>query len=110
MQQFELAELLAARERSGQLYHEFVRVSALSAGVYVLPAESSDPQQPHSEDELYYVARGRGSIVVAGERQPVAAGSLGFVPAQVEHRFVDIEEELVILVFFAPAEYTHGPA
>lgn len=110
MQTFELAELLAARARAGELYHECVRVPALSAGVYVLPAGGADPQQPHSEDELYYVVRGRGSIVVEGERQPVAAGSLVFVPAQADHRFVEIAEELVVLVFFAPAESTGAPA
>src|SRR5258708_38515303 len=75
MQTFELAELLAARERAGELYHECVRVPALSAGVYVLPAGGADPQQPHSGDELYYVVRGRGSIVVGGERQPGAGGA-----------------------------------
>jgi len=108
VQTFELAELLAARERASELYHECVRVPALSAGVYVLPAGGADPQQPHSEDELYYVVRGRGSIVVEGERQPVAEGTLVFVPAQANHRFVEITEELVVLVFFAPAEST-GP-
>ena len=34
----------------------------------------------------------------------MAAGSVIFVAAGVEHRFYDIAEELVVLVFFAPAE------
>src|SRR5258708_24950080 len=109
VQTFELAELLAARARVGELYHECVRVPALSAGVYVLPAGGADPQQPHSEDELYYVVRGRGSIVVEGERQPVAAGSLVFLPAQADHRLVGIAGGLGVVVRFSPAGSTGAP-
>lgn len=110
MRAFDLVELLASHRKGNQLYTEFLRVPEMSVGIYVLPAEGTDPQHPHTEDELYYVASGRGSIVVEGERQPVTAGSLVFVPANVEHRFMDIEEELVVLVFFAPAEYSHQRA
>src|SRR5260221_11012787 len=69
MQTFELAELLAARERAGELYHECVRVPALSAGVYVLPAGGADPHQPPMGGERSYVVRGGGSAVVGGEGQ-----------------------------------------
>ncbi len=75
-------------------------------GLYVLKAGGIDPQQPHSEDEVYYIAAGRGMIRVGGEDQPVEAGSVVFVAAGVEHRFHSITEDLHILVFFAPAEYT----
>lgn len=76
----------------------------MSAGVYVLPAGGSDPQTPHKEDELYYVVRGRARMTIAGNEQAVKEGSVIFVAANVEHRFQDIAEELVVLVFFAPAE------
>lgn len=110
MQAYEIPDLDAERQRLGQLYLEFLRVPSLSAGLYVLPAGGTDPQQPHTEDEVYYVARGRGAIRVGEEDRDVAAGSVVFVAAGVEHRFHSIAEELAILVFFAPAEYTHaGP-
>jgi mannose-6-phosphate isomerase-like protein (cupin superfamily) len=103
-----LADIEKERSASGKLYREFLRIPAMSAGVYVLPAGSSDPQKPHHEDELYYVVRGRARMRVgskeSGEDQPVSAGSVIFVAAEVEHRFYDIAEELVVLVFFAPAE------
>jgi quercetin dioxygenase-like cupin family protein len=104
MEAFELDELRAERARSGRLYHEFLRVPALSTGLYVLPAGGTDPQQPHGEDEVYYVVGGRGQIRVAGEDRSVGPGSLVFVAAGVEHRFHTIAEELTVLVFFAPAE------
>jgi mannose-6-phosphate isomerase-like protein (cupin superfamily) len=106
MQAYEIADLAAERERLGQLYLEFLRVPSLSVGLYVLPAGGTDPQQPHTEDEVYYVVRGRGAIRVGDEDRAVGAGSVVFVAAGVEHRFHSIEEDLAIVVFFAPAEYT----
>ena len=107
MEAFELAELLRTRAASGRLYHEFVRTHDLSVGLYVLPAGAVDPQGPHTEDEVYHVVSGRAHIRVGHEDLPVQAGSTVFVGADVEHRFHDIEEELVVLVVFGPAEYTH---
>jgi mannose-6-phosphate isomerase-like protein (cupin superfamily) len=104
---FELADLLRDRAAAGKLYHEFIRTHDLSVGLYVLPAGGADPQGPHTEDEVYHVVSGRGQIRVGGEDRDVQAGSVVFVGADVEHRFHDIEEELVILVIFGPAEYTH---
>ena len=104
MDAFELSNLIAERAQSNQRYLEFLRVPALSVGLYVLPAGGVDGQQPHTEDEVYYVVSGRGAFRCAEEDRSVEAGSLLYVAANVEHRFHSIEEELVILVFFAPAE------
>ena len=46
---------------------------------------------------------------VAGREHAVRPGTLLFVPARAEHRFHDIEEELILIVFWAPPEGT-GPA
>ncbi len=99
-----LSQLLKEHAQSNKRYFEFLRVPAMSAGVYVLAAGATDPQKPHHEDEMYYVVRGRARMQSGGEDQAVEAGSVIFVPAEVKHRFFDITEELVVLVFFAPAE------
>ena len=104
MDAFELREIEAVRRESGKLYQEFLRVPDLSAGLYVLDAGSTDPQQPHREDELYYVVSGRATISVGDEQRPVGPGSLIFVAAGVAHRFHDITERLELLVVFGPAE------
>jgi quercetin dioxygenase-like cupin family protein len=104
MDAWELAELLARRADAGQPYLEFIRTPALSAGLYVLGRGATDRQQPHTEDEVYYVVRGSGRVTVASETRDVAAGSVVFVGATVPHRFHDIVEELQIVVFFAPPE------
>lgn len=105
MQRFEIGSLFAYRGEAAH-YQELIREQMLSAGVYLLPAGSVDPQRPHTEDEVYYVVSGRGWIRVGDEDQPVTAGTLIFVPAGVEHRFHSITEQLVVLVLFAPAEGT----
>jgi len=99
-----LEEIDQLRAQSGKLYREFLRVPAMSGGLYVLAAGATDLQRPHHEDEMYYVVRGRGRFRAGDEDCEVSAGSILFVAAEVEHRFHDITEELVVLVFFAPAE------
>ena len=105
MQAFELAQLIAQREASTKSYLEFLRVPDLSMGLYILPAGGVDPQLPHTEDEVYYVVSGRAKIKVADEDRAVQTGSVVYVAKNAEHRFHSIEEELTVLVFFAPAEY-----
>jgi mannose-6-phosphate isomerase-like protein (cupin superfamily) len=104
---YELDDLERARAASGRLYHEFIRTHDLSVGLYVLPAGGTDPQGPHTEDEVYYVVAGRATITVGDAQRAVRPGSVVFVGADVPHRFHDIEEELVAFVVFGPAEYTH---
>jgi quercetin dioxygenase-like cupin family protein len=99
-----LSDIDKQRAESNKLYREFLRVPAMSAGLYVLPAGATDLQRPHHEDEMYYVVRGRARFQAGEEDQEVSAGSVIFVAADVEHRFHEITEELAVLVFFAPAE------
>jgi len=92
------------RASTGKLYREFLRLPAMSAGLYVPPAGAIDPQKPHREDEMYYVIRGRARFRAGDQDAEVSTGSVLFVAAEVEHRFYNISEELAVLVFFAPAE------
>ncbi len=108
MQAFELKELIDKRKQAGKLYLEFLKVPNLSIGVYELPAGGADPQSPHTEDEVYYVVEGRAKIRVASEDRLAQAGSIIYVAKNVEHRFHSIEEDLTVLVFFAPAEYSNS--
>jgi mannose-6-phosphate isomerase-like protein (cupin superfamily) len=99
-----LAELRRERAETGRLYHEFLRRPSMSAGLYELPAGSTDPQQPHDEDELYYVIDGTASFECDGVIRPAAAGDTIFVAAHAPHRFLEITKDLSVLVVFAPAE------
>jgi mannose-6-phosphate isomerase-like protein (cupin superfamily) len=110
MHAFELASLGEQRRAAGRLYLEFLRVPALSVGLYELPAGSADRQQPHTEDEVYYVATGRATVTVGEEARAVEPGSVIYVAAGVPHRFHSINEDLSLLVFFAPPEYGQAKA
>jgi mannose-6-phosphate isomerase-like protein (cupin superfamily) len=104
---YELTQLISQREASNKLYLEFLKVPDLSMGLYILPAGGTDPQSPHTEDEIYYVVSGRAQILVAEENRVVQAGSIVYVAKNIAHHFHSIEEELTVLVFFAPAEYSN---
>ncbi len=99
---FRLSEIDERRRREGgDPWQEFLKVPSLRTGLYVLPAGSVDTQSPHTEDEIYYVVRGRGRFTADGSEMDVEAGAVLFVAAHVEHRFHSIEEDLEVLVFFA---------
>jgi mannose-6-phosphate isomerase-like protein (cupin superfamily) len=104
MQTFELADLLRKRAQADRPWLEFLRLPALSMGIYHLRSGSSDLQQPHTEDEVYYVLSGRGRFRAGNEQLDVRPGTLLFVEKAVKHRFFEITEDLTVLVFFAPAE------
>lgn len=107
MQAFELTQLITRQQSSNESYFEFLRVPDLSVGLYVLPADGTDPQSPHTEDEVYFVVNGVAKIRVGEEDHNVQPGSIIYVAKNQEHRFHSIEEELTILVFFAPAEQSN---
>jgi mannose-6-phosphate isomerase-like protein (cupin superfamily) len=90
------------RDSDGHGYIDFFASDKLSVGLAIWARGSTDRQRPHSEDEVYYVISGRGAIQVGGEDRPVQPGSLIFVATGVEHRFHDIEDDLRVLVFWAP--------
>lgn len=102
MDAFEILDLIDEQEVRDERYYEFFIAKTLSLGIYQLAVGEDDPQQPHTEDEVYYIVSGRGQIKVGDEDRAVQPGSIVFVEAAVEHRFHSIEEDLTILVIFAP--------
>jgi quercetin dioxygenase-like cupin family protein len=108
MESFELDALVKQHASLDKLYLEFLRVPSLSMGLYMLPAGGTDPQSPHTEDEVYYIVSGEAVISVGDEEHEVRPGSIVCVAANVPHRFHTIRSDLKVLVFFAPAEYSLG--
>jgi len=104
MDAYEVADLAVERAATGRPYLEFLTVPDLSVGLYVLAAGEPDLQQPHTEDEIYYVVAGRGRITVGDEIRDVRPGSIVFVGTAMAHHFHDITEDLTLLVAFGPAE------
>ncbi len=68
--------------------------------VEIYAPRGSDPQQPHTRDEVYIVMKGRGTFVNGATRHAFDPGDLLFVPAGVEHRFEDFTDDLAVWVLF----------
>ncbi len=94
------------RPADGEQVHwiEQLRLPDLSVGTYSIVAGGVDSQSPHTEDEIYVVTAGRAVLEAGGERAEVGPGSVLYVPAGEVHRFVDVTQDLALLVLFAPAE------
>ena len=97
---FDVAELIARSSEEPVSYQEFLRVPAMSCGLYRLAKGSTDMQTPHDEDELYYVVEGKARLRIGDEERQVSPGSVMYVRATEEHSFFEIQEDMVLLVIF----------
>ncbi len=86
------------------VYREFLRVPALSLGVYRHGVGVEVPQDPHTEDEVYYVIDGDGTVSVDGVDHAIRAGSVVYLPALVPHHFHSVTRGSPRSGFFSPAE------
>jgi mannose-6-phosphate isomerase-like protein (cupin superfamily) len=101
---------LSVQRDPGLAYLEFLRTQNLSAGVYRLPAGGVDSQQPHTEEEIYFVVSGRARFRAGEQDVEVSGGDFLFLEPGEPHHFHDIGEDLTLLVVFAPAESTSKAA
>jgi mannose-6-phosphate isomerase-like protein (cupin superfamily) len=71
-----------------------------SLAVEVYAPRGFDPQQPHTRDEAYIVVEGEGEFINGASRERIGPGDFLFVPAGVEHRFVNFTDDLIVWVIF----------
>jgi len=90
-------------------YRELLARPDLSAGIYTLPAGSTDLQSPHTEDEIYVCTRGSATLWTPSGTAALGPGAVAFVPAGEEHRFIDVTEDFAVVVAFGPAEGSRAP-
>ncbi|MBO1332691.1 cupin domain-containing protein [Streptomyces sp. VRA16 Mangrove soil] len=94
---------------AGHDWIEQLRTPDLSVGTYCIPVGGRDAQSPHTEDEIYVVTAGRAKIETPGGTHEVGPGTAIFVPAGEEHRFIEVTEDLTLLVVFGPAYGSRSP-
>jgi mannose-6-phosphate isomerase-like protein (cupin superfamily) len=105
--QVTLAEALRrVPDPQGKRFAVVLEHGTLSVEIYA--PRGTDPQTPHTRDELYVVASGSGRFVKGGEPYPFAAGDVLFVPAGVPHRFEDFSDDLAVWVIFYGPEGGEG--
>jgi len=70
----------------------------MKLGLYAQTDE--DLQQPHAQDELYFVVAGTAEFIRDGERVACATGDALFVEAGVVHRFEAMSPDFALWVVF----------
>lgn len=74
-----------------------------SLAVEIYAPRGADPQTPHTRDEAYVVVQGSGEFINGTTRERFGPGDFLFVPAGVEHRFLNFSDDLVVwVIFFGP--------
>ncbi|HVF86885.1 MAG TPA: cupin domain-containing protein [Pyrinomonadaceae bacterium] len=85
----------------GERFATVLQHGSLSVEIYA--PRGTDPQQPHTRDEAYIVVQGSGKFINGDSHHPFGPGDFLFVPAGVEHRFVNFTDDLVVwVVFYGP--------
>jgi mannose-6-phosphate isomerase-like protein (cupin superfamily) len=97
---------LAART-DGKRFIELFKHGRFSVELYA--PRGTDPQQPHKQDEAYVVIRGSGEFQCGGKAERFGPNDVMFVPAGVEHRFVNFSDDLAVWVFFYGPEGGEKP-
>lgn len=79
-------------------YASVLRHGTLDVEIYA--PRGTDPQKPHTRDEVYVVVQGRGEFRNGGALEKFAPGDVLFVPAHADHRFENFSDDLVVWVLF----------
>jgi mannose-6-phosphate isomerase-like protein (cupin superfamily) len=59
-----------------------------------------DTQRPHEQDELYVIVSGESEFYRDGETIKCSKGDVLFVPARMEHRFINFSDDFATWVIF----------
>jgi mannose-6-phosphate isomerase-like protein (cupin superfamily) len=98
---WKIADVMAAlppQTQSGRLYHEPFTHGTMRLGLYA--PRDHDPQEPHGQDELYFVHAGTGCFICGESTQSFEPGDALFVPAGAVHRFEDFSDDFAAWVVF----------
>ena len=81
-------------------------VTMLAGGnmsVEVFAPKEADLQQPHAQDELYFIHSGTAQIIINEQRFDAAPGDAFFVAAGIVHKFENFSGDFVTwVVFYGP--------
>lgn len=83
---------------AGQRFAGVFRHGSLEVEIYA--PRGTDPQQPHTRDEVYFVAAGTGEFVCGDTRRTFGPTDLLFAAAGAAHRFENFSGDLTVWVLF----------
>jgi len=98
--EFDLSTFLEKIKQSSSYFYTFINRDSLAAGILVLQAGEEDTQEPHDNDEVYYIISGDGFLKIKEKDYKVSKDKVFFVAKDVEHHFHGNKKELKVLYFF----------
>ena len=97
---FNIDEYIEKIRKGNQYFHTFINRDSLAAGVLALQTGEEDTQEPHENDEVYFILEGDGFLKIKDKDYPVSKNKMYFVAKNIEHYFHGNSKELVVLYFF----------
>lgn len=97
---FDVGRYVQKIREGGPYFHTFINRPGLAAGILVLGPGEQDTQEPHEDDEVYYVISGDGYLRINGRDYAVSKDRLFFVAKNARHFFHGNKRELRVLYFF----------
>lgn len=95
-----LDKVIADLDNTGSYFLNIFNDKDVDLGVLRLRKGETDTQLPHSVNEVYFVVEGNGFIEMEGILKPVKKANFIFVSANVRHRFIVDNQDLVVIYFF----------
>ena len=98
--EFNLKDTLDKIKKSDSYFHTFINRDSLAAGILMLKPGEEDTQEPHENDEVYFILSGNGFLKIKNNDYEISKDKLFFVGKDVPHYFHSNTKELKVLYFF----------
>lgn len=95
-----LDKVIADLDNTGNYFLDVFNNKGVDLGILRLRKGETDTQLPHSVNEVYFIVEGNGFIEIEGKLKPVKKADFIFVSANLQHRFIVDDEDLVVIYFF----------
>jgi mannose-6-phosphate isomerase-like protein (cupin superfamily) len=92
---------------AGERFATVIEHGTLIVEIYA--PRGTDPQTPHTRDEVYVVMSGSGWFVNGPDRHRFGTGDVLFVPAGVAHRFEEFSDDLALWAMFCTPQGGNAP-
>ncbi|MGB0855742.1 MAG: cupin domain-containing protein [Nitrosopumilus sp.] len=102
--EFDLATYVGRIKKSSSYFYTFINRDSLAAGILLLKPGETDTQEPHDNDEVYYIISGDGFLKIKDKDYPVLENKVFFVKKNVKHYFHGNKKNLKALYFFGGSD------
>ena len=104
--EFNLKDNLDKIKKDNSYFHTFINKDSLAAGILFLKPGEEDIQEPHENDEVYFVISGNGyRRITIQKNSKRRTQKLFFVAKGVPHYFHSNTKDLKVLYFFGGSDF-----